>query len=226
MVVLLVLSSAIASCGAAGTSAPEPVVLDPPSHGRYEHAMVWTGSELLVVGGHRGQDDRGAIVDDEPQRWTSADGFGPIPAPPGPTTSGPHSVWTGSEMIIWSGSTEPFGGSEGRVANAAAYEPTTMTWRELAPNSPLPLPHSSGKGVFVDGVVAPGRGCPAGRRRRGTGRAGWRWPGGHRIARRPPMTCAERPAGPARHRGPAGALAGDGGAGRRRRYGSGCRARW
>lgn len=50
----------------------------------------------------------------------------------------PQGAWTGRELIIFVGGTDPDGNAwPARLARAAAYSPATDTWRRIAP------PHAS-----------------------------------------------------------------------------------
>ena len=127
---------------------------------RDEPAMVWTGSELVVWGGHApggdpsGTKDDGAAYDPSTRTWRKL--------PDGPL--GPRSsmigVWTGTEVLLWGGwssdapappppetrsedgrvtvsgriSISP-GGTHG-YADGAAYNPATDTWRSI-PEAPI-----------------------------------------------------------------------------------------
>ncbi len=63
--------------------------------------------------------------------------------------SGHVSVWTGTELVVWGGSrtTEP--GITEPLADGAAYDPASDTWRMLAPS---PLAGRSGAGVVWTGA--------------------------------------------------------------------------
>jgi N-acetylneuraminic acid mutarotase len=89
------------------------------------HTAIWTGDEMLVWGGVESTGPSGAAYDPARDEWrvlTSApvdDRFRHV------------AVWTGSEMIVWGGRSEP---QQGRlVADGAAFNPRTETWRTLAP---------------------------------------------------------------------------------------------
>src|ERR687892_1566238 len=69
-------------------------------------------------------------------RWT--------PVPPAPISPrGFHAaVWTGSEMVVWGGS------SAGRLfAHGAAYDPASSTWRGLPPPPPSGPAGAGGAGA-------------------------------------------------------------------------------
>lgn len=94
----------------------------------YWNSSIWTGSELILWGGinqnaptlqglTRGD---GAAYNPATQTWR------PLSLAGAPSPRARHSaVWTGTQMIIW-------GGSSGNdVADGAAYEPTSDAWRPI-----------------------------------------------------------------------------------------------
>ncbi len=90
---------------------------------RFGPAVVWTGEEILVVGGtsRPGLNQIGAAYDPTSDAWR------PIADPPGGVDGEYHALvgpaaWTGSEMLIWNA--------------GLAYDPVTDSWREIA-SSPL-----------------------------------------------------------------------------------------
>lgn len=99
---------------------------------RWWHQSVWTGEELVVFGGGRdtlGRRD-GAAFDPATGTWRKL--------PRAPVGGYANSlVWTGAEMITWGGVRtfpgRPTGSPRGFVADGAAYDPASGTWRELAP---------------------------------------------------------------------------------------------
>jgi hypothetical protein len=84
---------------------------------------VWTGRELLVWGG-LGVPGDGAAYDPSANTWRVL-----AKAPLGSRIA--NAVWTGTEMVIRAGRS---GNGNGVFAysNAAAYNPATDTWRQLA----------------------------------------------------------------------------------------------
>jgi hypothetical protein len=69
-----------------------------------------------------------------PDRHELAGAWEPIPAAPGEATGNP--VWTGTELVLWSGPTPDNGVARG----ALAYNPSTRVWRALA-HGPLAPTH-------------------------------------------------------------------------------------
>jgi hypothetical protein len=155
---ILALALATGGCGVdTAPPADGEVLAGGPTYPRFDHSMTWTGEELIVGGGAGGDPDDGLLVDD-PLAWRPGDGFRSIAPPPGPVRTRQAAVWTGRELIVWSGTTRPFGVGEGLLASAAAYDPTSDTWRKLA-DSPAGLGKVRATGAVVDGLVAFGGGA-------------------------------------------------------------------
>jgi|GEM_PF-6033015 len=102
---------------------------DAPIPPRQNAASVWTGREWIIWGGggDDGEYSDGAAYDPATDRWrTLADA--PLGARKAPA------VWTGTEMVVMAGSrgggTSVCCGSTA-LADGAAYEPVTDTWRSL-----------------------------------------------------------------------------------------------
>jgi hypothetical protein len=97
--------------------------------------VVWTGTEMLGWGG-----SSFLAYDPTHDAWSTLPSVGQ----PSTSRAGPAAVWTGTEMIIWGGATllsnPPSGGpyESALLADGAAYNPTTKTWRSIsAPNTGL-----------------------------------------------------------------------------------------
>jgi hypothetical protein len=72
-----------------------------------------------------------------------------IAAAPLPPLTGVATVWTGREMLVWGGATATSG--MGRLSSgAAAYDPSTDSWRLLSP-SPPGFAMERGHGVWAAG---------------------------------------------------------------------------
>ncbi|MCA1845784.1 MAG: kelch motif-containing protein [Actinobacteria bacterium] len=88
--------------------------------------MVWTGNEVLVIAGFKGQGC-----------WNDAAAYNPatntwrrLPDAPQCGWGHPDGIWTGTEAIIW-------GAGDGEHSPVGmAYTPATNTWRRL-PDGPL-----------------------------------------------------------------------------------------
>jgi N-acetylneuraminic acid mutarotase len=101
------------------TGAPSPRIL---------HTAVWTGTEMIIWGGIRfGGDSRqlsdGARYNPATDTWT------PVSNVNAPSARSLHTaVWTGTEMIVWSGASGTGFNSGGR------YNPATDTWLPVSAN--------------------------------------------------------------------------------------------
>ncbi len=86
---------------------------------RRAHAVVWTGEEVLVLGGYNddGALEDGAAYDPVENTWRK---IADAPAP----VSAHAKAWTGSELIIW--------GGFGRDVDVA-FDPEADEWRTLPP---------------------------------------------------------------------------------------------
>ena len=95
--------------------------------GRSGAASVWTGRELLVWGGSsRGPGPEtyfadGAALDPVANRWRR------LPDAPIGARRNPAAVWTGTEMVVWSGTT-----GDRLLVDGAAFNPRTNRWRTIA----------------------------------------------------------------------------------------------
>jgi N-acetylneuraminic acid mutarotase len=103
-----------------GTFAQEP-------QARFNHSAVWTGTEMIVWGGRIGTNsgslaNTGGRYNPVTRVWTTMSTNG------APSPREYHvAAWTGSEMIIWGGSLDPFT----HYNNGARYNPTTDTWATI-----------------------------------------------------------------------------------------------
>jgi hypothetical protein len=115
-------------------------------------ATGWTGSELLIWGGHIGQSDKsvatGMIYDAAKDAWTE------MPASPLGPRSLPGGVWTGREFLVWGGADFSNPAPYERYSDGAAFDPAAGTWRMLPP-APIdarePLAVWTGKEMIVWG---------------------------------------------------------------------------
>ena len=99
--------------------------------GRAAHTAIWTGSRMIVWGGHTAASEylnSGASFDPVANEWTAISNVG------APSSRSWHTaVWTGSKMIVW-------GGIEiGLLNNGGIYDPSTDSWTNMsnlnAPNA-------------------------------------------------------------------------------------------
>ena len=92
--------------------------------GRVGHTAVWTGSEMIVWGGARGNQtvfNTGSRYNPSTDNWT------PTSVSNAPTARAYHTaVWTGLEMIVW-------GGSDGNQSNTGGrYDPSADSWTAMS----------------------------------------------------------------------------------------------
>lgn len=87
--------------------------------------MVWTGAEVLVMGGH---DETFDILTDGAAYAPASDSWRPVaPLPDAVAVGGSAAVWTGRELVVVAGD----------GTGAAAYDPAGDDWRDL-PDPELP----------------------------------------------------------------------------------------
>lgn len=88
----------------------------------------WTGTELIVWGLATDDSPIGAAYDPTANSWRR------IAHVPIGDRDWHSVVWTGSELIVWGGLTRfEFGSDQVPLADGSAYDPTTDTWRSIAP---------------------------------------------------------------------------------------------
>jgi hypothetical protein len=88
--------------------------------GRAAHTAVWTGSEMIVWGGHDGGNyfNTGGRYNPGTDSWTATSRTN------APSARGSHTaVWTGSEMVVWGG----FNGSND-LNTGGRYNPGSDSW--------------------------------------------------------------------------------------------------
>jgi len=98
-----------------------PVSTSGAPEARAYHTAVWTGSRMIVWGGHSGDPvDTGGVYDPATDSWT------PVSTVGAPTARAyPTAVWTGAEMIVWGGVTAAF---PYRTNTGARYDPAADVW--------------------------------------------------------------------------------------------------
>jgi hypothetical protein len=100
-----------------------------PLEARGWHSAVWTGSEMVVWGGATGlgcdygYPTDGAAYDPATNSWR------PIASSPLSGRVEASAIWTGSEMIVWGGSTH---GRSVTLDDGAAFDPSSNGWRTLS----------------------------------------------------------------------------------------------
>ncbi|HYQ02240.1 MAG TPA: hypothetical protein VER96_26375 [Polyangiaceae bacterium] len=116
------------------------ISLEGAAQGCIGSASVWTGEELLVWGGSNAGSaspeltSTGAAYNPDTDSWRPISNVG---APP--LRSNPATVWTGQEMIVYSGNTE---------ADVRAYDPASDHWRSLSAHG-APGFHAAGDAVWT-----------------------------------------------------------------------------
>lgn len=118
-----------------------------PIAGRSGQAAVWTGQEMIVWGGQSETSEEendlfdGAALDLATESWRRI--------PQGPISRGASAdaVWTGTEMLVWSGT------------EAASYDPTSNSWRRASRFPLAPRANSAvawnGSELIVWGGIGP-----------------------------------------------------------------------
>ena len=104
--------------------------------GRYDASVAWTGQELLIWGGESCAgascpNNRAPHLADGAAYNVANDAWRKLAASPLAGREAAATVWTGSEMLVWGGTT-----GQALLADGAAYNPGEDTWRPLA-GSPL-----------------------------------------------------------------------------------------
>ena len=136
---------------------------------RDDPRAVWTGSEMIVWGGHDDykENNDGGRYDPVTDRWR------PVSVVGAPEPREDHTmVWTGREMIVWGGWNGP-DTARNYDLSGGRYDPATDTWRPMSRDGAPPLreDHSAiwtGKEMVVwGGVVRDG--SPPMRHRLATG---------------------------------------------------------
>lgn len=99
-----------------------------PFEPRYSAATVWTGTHLIVWGGHRAHWPQrsemaadGAMWDPQNRSWKR------IPPAPMPTRQASAVTWTGEQLFVWGGAD-----AVGHRADGATYHPS-RGWTMLPP---------------------------------------------------------------------------------------------
>ncbi|HVF74675.1 MAG TPA: kelch repeat-containing protein [Acidimicrobiales bacterium] len=115
---------------AAGTWSPMAAA---PIAARSLAASVWTGTEVVVVGGQAGN---GTMLRDAAAYNPTTNAWRVLPDSPVDVLPGATAMWTGREVVIVNGRdtrlTEfPDGVYETPLAGPVALDPTTGTWRRL-----------------------------------------------------------------------------------------------
>jgi len=125
---LLGLGLALVGVAAGASTATWKPLPRAPIAGRIAAGTVWTGKEVLVVGGVSGTEKTdvsdGAAYNPATRTWRK------LPAGSGVTGDVEAAAWTGHTAVFWAGNS-PMGPVRGAV-----YDPSTNRWRRL-PSGPL-----------------------------------------------------------------------------------------
>jgi N-acetylneuraminic acid mutarotase len=106
-----------------GTDNWTPLSTTNAPSGRYNHTVVWTGSEMIVWGGFSSY----GLLDSGGRYNPGTDTSTATSITNAPSARFSHTaVWTGSEMIIWGGDTVGTGNT------AAQYNPSADTWTTIS----------------------------------------------------------------------------------------------
>lgn len=101
--------------------------------------VVWTGAEVLVLGGRTAGDAPSrAIAPGSFSYDPGVDEWRSIPSPTGPVAAHTPSVWTGSELLVWTTV-----GSARDAGAVIAFDPVTDTWRELSAPPAIQREHAA-----------------------------------------------------------------------------------
>ncbi len=135
-----------------------------PGPMRCAATVLWTGDELIVVGGHAsaGPPSPGDRLDDGIAYDPTTDQWRQLPSAPGPARAGAVGGWVDGHVVIYGGHTDSDDAAGfDYFDDGAVYDPATDEWREMA-ESPLP-PLSGLEGISVDDelVVLGGQGPDA-----------------------------------------------------------------
>jgi N-acetylneuraminic acid mutarotase len=127
------------SATSTGANSPTP---------RNAHTAVWTGSEMIVWGGFDlpcEYQNTGGRYDPSTDSWkaTSTD----IGVPEG--RDGHVAVWTGSEMIVWSGEFSNCCGTNVRLNSGGRYDPVSDSWTATPIGITTPRHRTSATAVWT-----------------------------------------------------------------------------
>lgn len=117
---------------------------------RAMHVAVWSGSELIVWGGHA-PGHRDILLGDGARYDPVADAWRPMTREGAPAARYLASgTWTGRELIVFGGETDYFYAT--RVGEGVAYDPVADRWRRL-PADDAPSPRSAHVAVWTGSEV-------------------------------------------------------------------------
>ena len=95
---------------------------------RHAHTVLWTGTEMLVWGGRPGAWELNVCYGDGARYNPVTDTWSAISKDGAPSSRfGQAGVWTGSEMLVWSGGNNYVG----YFNDGGRYNPANNTWRPI-----------------------------------------------------------------------------------------------
>ena len=87
------------------------------------HTAIWTGTEMIVWGGYNSSNN-GTWLNTGGRYNPITDSWTPTSTSNAPAVRSSHTaVWTGSQMIVWGGSS-----SSGYLSTGGRYNPSTDGW--------------------------------------------------------------------------------------------------
>lgn len=111
--------------------------------GRYSNAAVWTGTEMIVWGGYAGAGtylNSGGMYKPSTDSWQATSTGTNCPSERYHTTA----VWTGTEMIVWGGSSP-----SGEFNTGGRYNPSTNSWQATSTGTNCPSKRNSHTAVWT-----------------------------------------------------------------------------
>ena len=122
-----------------------------PLKARFYASAVWTGREMIVWGGSAPGTASapfadGAAYNPTTNRWRV------LPAAPLDPRFRAVAVWTGTEALIWGGSTGSDLPQNATLLSGAAYDPKTRSWRPIA-TPPFDRTDQPTHGVWTGGEM-------------------------------------------------------------------------
>jgi outer membrane protein assembly factor BamB len=109
---------------------------------RWHHSAIWTGTEMVVWGGHDGTAavNSGARYNPATDTWTGA-----LTTTGTPSARQAHSaVWTGTEMIVWGGNE-----NDNYIATGGRYDLANDTWIDATTATAAPSARRSHRAIWT-----------------------------------------------------------------------------
>ena len=121
-----------------------PIATNGAASARSGHTVIWTGNEMIVWGGSSYIDGTNHYLSDGVRYNPTTDTWSAVGTNGAPSGRSGHSaVWTGSEMLVWGGSSNGVWMNEG-----GRYNPTSDTWTAITTNN-APSKRSSQTAVWT-----------------------------------------------------------------------------